>query len=395
VTRGLRLLFAIAAGAAVGNLYYAQPLLEVIAADLRVSHRATGLLVTATQIGYALGILLIVPLGDLRNRRRLVPVMMALSSVALVVCAVAPGVLTLAVALGVVGLTTVSGQILIPLAGDLSDDASRGRTVSVVVSGVITGILVSRTLSGFLADWLGWRAVFLFAAAVTVVLALLLRPAIPRLPPKTTGSYLALLRSVGHLVATERTLQVTMVFGATAMAIFTLFWTSLTFLLSGAPYHYPTSVIGLFGAVGLVGSMAAQGAGRLHDRGWSVPGTGLAWALALAAWLVAGLGRDQLVLIVVAVVVLDVGVQGQNLLSQSRLFAISAAARSRLNTAYVGGNFVGGALGSVAASLLWSAVGWSGVSVAGGLLALFGVVLWLTTRRTSLQPRARGEEVPA
>jgi predicted MFS family arabinose efflux permease len=394
VTRGLRLLFAIAAGAAVGNLYYVQPLLDVIGQDLGASHRAAGLLVTATQVGYALGILLIVPLGDLRDRRRLVTVMMALSAMALLVCGLAPDVVTLTVALGALGVTTVSGQILIPLAGDLSDDASRGRTVGVVVSGVITGILVSRTVSGFLADALGWRLVFFFAAVATLILAALLRPVIPRLRPKTSGSYLRLLRSVFSLVATERTLQVTMVFGATAMAIFTLFWTALTFLLSGAPYHYSPSVIGLFGVVGLVGSLAAQGAGRLHDRGWSVAGTGVAWGLAVLAWVVAGAGRDVLVLIVVAVVVLDVGVQGQNLLSQSRIFALSAEARSRLNTAFVCGNFVGGALGSVAASLLWSAAGWRAVSTAGALLALFGVVLWLGTRRSALRPQSVVEASP-
>jgi predicted MFS family arabinose efflux permease len=393
VTRGLRLLFAIAAGAAVGNLYYVQPLLDVIGQDLNASHRAAGLLVTATQVGYAVGILMIVPLGDLRDRRRLVTVMMTLSALALLVCGLAPGVVTLTVALAALGVTTVSGQILIPLAGDLSDDASRGRTVGVVVSGVITGILVSRTLSGLLADWLGWRLVFVFAAAATLVLATLLRPAIPRLPAKTSGAYLPLLRSVFSLVASERTLRVTMVFGATAMAIFTMFWTALTFLLSGAPYHYSPSVIGLFGIVGLVGSLAAQGAGRLHDRGWSVGATGAAWLLAVLAWVVAGVGRDVLVLIVVAVVVLDVGVQGQNLLSQSRIFTLSAEARSRLNTAFVCGNFVGGALGSVAATLLWSAAGWSAVSTAGAGLALFGVVLWLGTRRGALRPQ-QTVEVP-
>ncbi|HEX8488252.1 MAG TPA: MFS transporter [Propionibacteriaceae bacterium] len=380
------LLFAIAAGAAVGNLYYAQPLLDVIARDLQVSPGSAGVLVTTTQLGYALGILLIVPLGDLVNRRRLVPLMMSLSAVALVVCALAPSFATLAVALAVLGVSTVSGQILIPLAGDLAEEASRGRTVGVVVSGVITGILVSRVVSGFLAAWVGWRLVFAFAAVVIVVLAALLSRVIPRLPTKAHTPYGALIRSVFGLVARERTLQVTMIFGATAMAVFTLFWTALTFLLSGAPYHYSTSVIGLFGVAGLVGSVAAQGAGRLHDRGWSVAGTGVAWCLALVAWVVAGLGAEVLALIIVAVIVLDVGVQGQNLLSQSRLFALSAEARSRLNTAFVCGNFLGGAIGSLAASVLWSIAGWWGVSVAGAALSLFGVLLWLATRRHALQP---------
>jgi predicted MFS family arabinose efflux permease len=393
VTRGLTLLFALASGMAVGNLYYAQPLLEVIARDLHGSHGAAGLLVTASQIGYAVGIFLVVPLGDLRDRRGLIPLMMLLSSVALVGCALAPGMTTLTVALAVVGLTTVAGQILIPLAGDLSAEGSRGRTVGVVVSGVITGILVSRTLSGVIAAWAGWRVVFLLAAGGTLVLAVVLRRVIPRVPPKTSGSYRQLLQSVLQLVARERTLQVTMLFGATAMAMFTMFWTSLTFLLSGPPYHYGTSAIGLFGIAGLVGSAAAQGAGRLHDRGWSVVGTGVAWGLLVVAWVTAGLGRDVLVVVILAVLVLDVGVQGQNILAQSRIFALSAAARSRLNTAYVTGNFLGGAVGSVAASVLWSVAGWRGVCVAGAGLGLLGVALWLGTRRHVLQRSAPAELV--
>jgi predicted MFS family arabinose efflux permease len=391
VTRRLTLLFAIAGGLAVGNLYYAQPLLEVMARDLHVSHGAAGLLVTATQTGYALGIFLFVPLGDLLNRRRLVSLMMLLSAVALVGCAVAPSLLPLAIALGVVGLTTVAGQILTPLAGDLASEESRGRVVGVVVSGLITGILVSRTLSGLVAGWIGWRGVFVAAAGLSVLFSALLYRAIPDLPQKTTASYGQLLRSVFSLVARERTLQISMAFGATGFAMFTMFWTALTFLLSGAPYHFSPAVIGLFGIIGLVGSIAAQGAGRLYDRGWSVAGMGVAWSLLVVAWVLAGLGPHVLLLVILAVMVLDAGVQGQNILNQSRIFAVSAQARSRLNTAFITGNFVGGALGSVAASVLWSWAGWRGISVAGAALACFGLLLWIATRRGSLRPRPASE----
>ena len=384
ISRRLTLLFAVAGGAAVGNLYYAQPLLEVIAADLRSSHAAAGLLVTATQLGYAVGILLIVPLGDIRDRRRLVPAMMLLSALALLACAAAPGLTTLTLALAAVGVTTVAGQILTPLAGDLADDATRGRTVGIVVSGLITGILVSRVLSGALAGLLGWRAVFLLAAGVAVVLAAVLSRAIPRLPVRASIRYRPLIRSVLSLVVSERALRVSMVFGAIGFAMFTMFWTALTFLLSGPPYHYSTATIGLFGVAGLVGSLSAQGAGRVHDRGWSVPGTGLAWGLALVAWVVTGLGQHLLVLVVVGVVLLDVAVQGQNILNQSRIFALSASARSRVNTAFITGNFVGGALGSLAASVLWSLAGWPGVVLAGLALSSAGIGVWLVARREML-----------
>ena len=171
-----------------------------------------------------------------------------------------------------------------------------------------------------------------------------------------------------------------MLLGAMGFAVFTMFWTALTFLLSNAPYHYPTSAIGVFGVAGLVGAVAAQGAGRLHDRGRSVAGTGLAWLLVIVAWTIGWLGGHVLVVLVLAIVVLDIGVQGQNILNQSRVFQISAEARSRLNTAYIAGNFVGGALGSLSATLLWSAGGWTAVCAAGIGLSCLGVLLWLATR---------------
>jgi predicted MFS family arabinose efflux permease len=384
ISRGLTLLFAIAGGLAVGNLYYAQPLLEVIAADLHSDRAVAGFLVTATQLGYAVGIFLIVPLGDITDRRRLVPIMMLVSALALAGAAVSPTMGVLALALVAVGLTTVAGQILAPLAGDLADDASRGKTVGIVASGIITGILVSRTFSGIVAGIAGWRSIFAIAAVATIVAAALLYRSIPRLPPKETMSYLRLLRSLLHLVRTERTVWVTMILGAIGFAIFTMFWTALTFLLSGPPYDFSTIVIGLFGIAGLVGSLAAQGGGRLHDRGWSVPATGATWALMLVAWLVAGFGQNVIGLVIVAVLVLDAGVQGQNILNQSRVFTISREARSRLNTAYVTSNFIGGSIGSVGAALLWGLGGWTAVAAGGTALALAGLTVWFANRRGAL-----------
>ena len=190
---GFTLLFAVAGGAAVGNLYWAQPLLDFISRDLHASPASAGWLVTATQVGYAAGIVLIVPLGDVLARRRLVPVIMTCAAVALVGCALAPSFAVLLLAITVLGLTTVAGQILIPLAGDLTDDAHRGRVVGTVVSGLLTGILVSRTISGLVAGAAGWRAIFAAAAAVDILLAILLYRAIPPLPPKTRMAYQALI----------------------------------------------------------------------------------------------------------------------------------------------------------------------------------------------------------
>ncbi len=384
MTRRLTLLFAVAGGVAVGNLYWAQPLLDFIAQDLHASTASAGWLVTATQIGYATGIVLVVPLGDVLNRRRLIPVMMVCSTAALVACALAPSFGVLLAAITVLGLTTVAGQILTPLAGDLTDDAHRGRVVGTVVSGLLTGILVSRTISGLVAGAAGWRTIFAAAGAADVLLAILLYRAIPRLPPKTRMAYPALIASVGAAVRRERTVRWTLVLGATAFGVFTMFWTSLTFLLSAPPFSYPVSVIGLFGLAGLAGAITAQRAGRLHDRGWSLPATGAAYVLAIVAFVVAAFASRSVAGILVAIVLLDIAVQGANILNQSRILAISTEARSRLNTAFVTGNFIGGAIGSAAAAELWSIGRWTAVTIAGAALSFFGLTVWAIGRRGPL-----------
>ena len=373
-----------AGGVAVGNLYLAQPLLDLIAQDLGASTASAGWLVTATQLGYAAGILLIVPLGDVRNRRHLIPVMMICAAAALTVCAVAPSMGVLLIAICLVGVTTVAGQILAPLAGDLADVASRGRVVGIVVSGILTGILVSRTLSGLIADAAGWRVVFATAAVAGVVLAVLVYRAIPPLAPKTRIEYPALLASVGAVVRRERALRWTMVLGATTFATFTMFWTTLTFLLSAPPFSYDVSVIGLFGLFGLVGVIAAQRAGRLHDRGWSLPATGAAWSLALLAFVVAIFAGHSVAVLIVVIVLVDIAVQALNILNQTRVFAISQEARSRINTAFVTSNFIGGAIGSAAATLLWSVHGWTAVVTAEIALCFFGLGVWSVGRRSGL-----------
>ncbi|MFE5082835.1 MFS transporter [Streptomyces mirabilis] len=384
ISRGLTLLFAIAGGAAVANLYWAQPLLDFIARDLHASASLAGWLVTATQIGYAVGILLIVPLGDVMDRRRLIPLMMLIGAVALVGCALAPSIGVLLVAITALGVGTVSGQILAPLAGDLADDASRGRVVGTVASGILIGILISRTVSGLVASIAGWRAVFVVAAAAAVVFAVLLYRAIPSMEPKLRMPYPALIASVGRVVRQERMVRWTLVLGAIGFGVFTMFWTALTFLLSAPPFSYPVSVIGLFGLAGLAGAMAAQGAGRLHDRGWSLPATGAGWALALVAFGTAALAGHSVLVLVVAIVLLDIAVMGLTILNQTRLFAVSRQARSRLNTALVTSNFVGGAIGSAAASLLWQAGGWTAVTLTGAALACLALIVWAIGRRGPL-----------
>ncbi|GAB2747519.1 MFS transporter [Sinomonas soli] len=384
MTRGLTLLFALASGAAVGNLYWAQPLLETIASEFHTTTASAGWLVTATQIGYAVGILLIVPLGDVVDRRRLTAAMMLVSAAVLVACALAPSFPFLLVALCLLGVTTIAGQILTPLAGDLADDAHRGRVVGTVVAGILTGILASRAVSGLVAGIGGWRLVYGAAAVAMVLLAGLVWRALPPLEPKARVPYPKLIASVGAVVVRERAVRWTLILSTTGFAVFTLFWTSLTFLLAGPPFHYPVSVIGLFGLVGIAGAVTAQRAGRLHDRGWSLPATGVAWVLVLASFVIAAFSGSAVWMLVLVVFLLDIAIQGQNVLNQTRLLSLSHEGRSRLNTAYVTSNFIGGAVGSGAAALLWSAGGWTAVSLAGAALSLVALAAWALGRRGPL-----------
>ncbi|MEU1020922.1 MFS transporter [Streptomyces sp. NPDC005904] len=384
MTRSRTALFAVSGGVAVGNLYWAQPLLAPIAEDVHTTTAAAGTLVTTVQFGYAAGILLIVPLGDLLDRRRLIPVMLLGSAVTLTACALAPTFTLLAVALTLLGVTTVSGQLLTPLAGDLAGDGDRGSVVGTVTGGILAGVLLSRTLSGLIAGAAGWRAVCVLAALCALLLAVLLHRSIPPLPPRTRLRYPALLASVLTLVRRERAVRWTLALGAIAFSVLTLFWTALTFLLSGPPFAYPVTVVGAFGLAGLAGVLAVRHAGRLHDRGRSLPATGAAWALAVAAFVLAAFASRSVLLVIVTAVLLDAAVQTVNVLNQSRVLALAHTARSRVNTAMVTSNFIGGATGSAVSVFLWSAGGWTAVTIAGTALSCLGFTVWTAGRRGAL-----------
>jgi predicted MFS family arabinose efflux permease len=328
-----------------------------------------------------------VPLGDVLDRRRFVPVMLLTSAGALLLCALAPSIGVLLLALGVLGVTTISGQLLTPLAGDLAGDAHRGRVVGAVAAGALTVILASRTISGLVAGAAGWRTIFALAAVVAVLLAALLSRAIPPLAPRTRMPYPALIVSVGAAVMRERAARWTLVLAAIGFAVYSLVWTALTFLLSAPPFQYSVLVIGMFGLTGLSGALAVRHAGRLHDRGWSLPATGAAWLLALGAFVGAALAGRSVVVVVVVLVMIDVAFQGQALLNRVRLFAVSHEARSRLNTALGIGNFIGAAIGSTAATVLWPAGGWTAVTIAGAALCCCALTVWALGRRGPLVTR--------
>jgi predicted MFS family arabinose efflux permease len=384
VSRRLVLLLAVTCGAAVANLYYAQPLLHTLAQTFSVSDSTAGLLVTASQIGYAIGLAFLVPLGDLLERRRLIVAVLLVCAVGQGVAAAAPEFGVFALAVGVVGISSAVAQIIVPMSSSLAAEHERGRVVGTVMSGLLIGILSARTASGILAGLLGWRAVFVIAAGVMVVLAATLRWTLPKVPATESLPYRSLLRSVGRLVVQEPVLRQRMAVGAAVMGCFSALWTSIAFLLSGPPYNYGNTAIGLFGLAGIAGAAIAPVAGRLADRGKGKLATSAGLLILLASWGLLLLGGHSVVLLVAGIVALDLGAQGVHISNQHAIYALSTDARSRITTAYMLAYFAGAAAMSAAASILYGSDGWTGVCVLGAAVAAAGLLVWLVTERPSL-----------
>ena len=375
-------LFAICSGLAIGNLYWAQPLLVQITKGFGLSAASGGLLVTATQIGYALGILFLVPLGDFVRRKRLISIVMTLSVIALIACALSPSFIILSLSLFSMGIVTVSGQIILPLAGDLSKEEERGHIVGIVSSGITAGILFSRFVSGIIAGFWGWRSVYIIAAVLNLIMALVIIYVLPEIPRKNKlESYKGLIFSVFTTFKRHKTLvRILLHSGLIFGLVFNIFWTSLTFLLSAEPFNYNTFQIGLVSLAGLVAAVAGIGIGKLQDKGLSVPALGVFIILSLVTMIGGFLFSDSILAIVLIAAVFSIAVQGISVLSQARLFALSNEERSRLNTVFVVSNFLFGAVGSALASFLWAQGGWSYVMIGAILISLMALIVWISSR---------------
>lgn len=386
ISRRLVLLLAVACGAAVASLYYAQPLLHTLGSAFGVSDGTAGLLVTVTQVGYVIGLTLLVPIGDLRERRGLISATLVVTAAALAAAAAAPSIAVFAAAILVVGLTSVVAQVIVPMSSSLAAQPERGRVVGTVMSGLLIGILLARTVSGLIAAALGWRVVFVLAAIGMLALAATLRRALPKVAPTTELSYGALLRSVLVLVREEPVLRQRMILGALTFGCFSTLWTSLAFLLAGAPYNYGNAVIGLFGLAGVAGAAAASVVGRLADRGHGSAASTVSILVLLGSWAALAAGRSSVLVLIIGIAVLDLGAQGLHISNQSAIYALRPDARSRLTTAYMVSYFVGGAVLSAATSSLYAGDGWSGVCVLGAVTAALALATWAIS---SIRFRAR------
>ncbi|MEW6630549.1 MAG: MFS transporter [Pseudomonadota bacterium] len=380
------LIFAVACGLSVANVYFAHPLLDAIAHDFAIDPASVGIVVTVTQIGYALGLFFIVPLGDLFDRRKLVATQAMLSALALVVVGLSPSAAVLLASLAAVGLLAVVVQVLVAYAADLAPPAERGRAVGTVTSGVILGILLARFVSGLVADVAGWRSVYLVSAVLTLAMAAILWRVLPHheaARPHT--SYARLLGSVLRLFVEEPLLRVRAVLAMLIFASFNVLWAPLVLPLAAPPFSLSHTEIGLFGLAGVVGAIGARPAGMLADRGRGQLVTGFSLLLMAGAWLPIAFMGTSLWLLVLGIVMLDLAIQAVHVTNQSLIFARRPDARSRLVGGYMVFYSLGSALGSIASTMIYGTWGWTGVCLLGAGIGLAALAFWAVTVRVGRQ----------
>jgi predicted MFS family arabinose efflux permease len=371
LTKPLLWLMATTAGLGIANLYYNQPLLDQMRTELHITATTIGTIPTATQIGYALGMLFLVPLGDMLQRKRLVLLFTTLATLAAAAIANAPSFDTLVAASFLFGMATMTPQLLVPLAAQLAPPERKGKTVGFMVSGILLGILLARTFSGFVGAAYGWRTAFALAAALQAVMVVVLAFALPRTVPTYRGHYLGLLATVWHLMRDQPVLREAALFGAMLFGSFMVFWSNLIHLMETPAFALGPRAVGLYGLLGAAAALLCPWAGGITDRSSPRRVTGLMIAVAAASYGIFWLGRDSLAVIALGVLVMDIGVQLGHVTNQGRIFRLVPAAQSRLQTAYMFCYFVGGGIGSALGAWAWSHYGWAGVcGAAVGMLAV-------------------------
>jgi len=381
ISKWLVALFAIACGIIVANLYYAQPIVGLISQDIGLPKDSAGIIVTMTQLGYAFGLVFFVPLSDLIENKKLIIGILLIAIVGLIFTIITHNTILFLAATIMIGLGSVSAQVLVPLASHLVPDAQRGKMIGNVMSGLLLGIMLARPVSSFVSGVINWRSVFLLSTILIIVLLVVLYKKLPSRHPIQNEKYLFIIRSMGRMFMDEETLRRRALYQATLFGVFSLFWTVTPQWLQ-FQYHLTQQEIALFAFVGVSGAFAAPIAGRLADRGWTNRLTGMAFCLASISFLIPHLYSKNtmisLLLLCLSAVILDFSVSGNLVLGQRKIYGLGDEKRGRMNGIFMAVFFIGGAIGSSAGGYIYVHYGWSGASFVGICLPILGLLYFLT-----------------
>lgn len=372
----LIVLMSVATGLAVASNYYAQPLLDTIANAFSLSVNQAGFIVTTAQLGYAAGLLLLVPLGDMFERRGLIVFMTLLAAGGMLITATSQSLWMMILGTALTGLFSVVAQILVPFAATLAAPEKRGKVVGTIMSGLLLGILLARTVAGLLASLGGWRTVYWVASVLMALMAIALWRGLPQVKQDSHLNYPQLLSSIFSLFIKNSLLRTRALLGCLTFANFSILWTSMAFLLASPPFNYSEGVIGLFGLAGAAGALGARPAGGLVDKGKGHHTTTIGLLLLLLSWVAIAFGQFSAIALIIGILVLDLTVQGVHITNQSLIYRMMPEARNRLTAGYMTSYFIGGAAGSLISASAYQHAGWNGVCIAGASIALLNLVVW-------------------
>ncbi|MCR8559379.1 MFS transporter [Mucilaginibacter sp. BJC16-A38] len=367
-------IMTVATGLVVANLYYNQPLLEDIARTFHTSRAKAGQVSILTQMGYATGMFFLAPLADMVKRKRLMVILFAFIVLSLLITALSPSVNILIFASFFLGAASMIPQLLVPMAAHLAKPSERGKKIGVIMSGLLIGILLSRTFSGYIGEYLGWRAVYYIAAGIMLLMWLMIGIFLPEVEPDYKGTYKSLMTSLIHLVKEEPKLRLAALRGALCFACFSAFWTTIVFLLK-QNFNMGSSVAGEFGLVGAFGAIAAGLMGRLSDKMDAYKLSGFTLLLILISFIIFIFSAHSIAGLIIGVIVLDMGVQATHISNQSIIFALKPEARNRINTIYMVTYFLGGSLGTFIATQLWKSYQWNGVCITGMAISVITLII--------------------
>ena len=370
---------AIATGLIVANLYYCQPLVILIAKEFFIPEEQAATITYLTQAGYAIGMFIMVPLGDKLERKKQIQYTTFAAIIALIIAATSRSFLMLQIASFLIGAFSIVPQLILPLAASLASPEQRGKVIGTIMSGLLVGILISRTVSGFVGLWIGWRGMFWIAAFLCLLIMLVIQKKFPVNRPNFKGTHTQLFNSMFTLIKEQKMLREATLINAVSFAQFGAFWTTMVLLLSEAPFNYNSATIGLFGIVGASGALAAPLVGKLGDKGNPRKVIGYGCVLLLLSFIVFYFSAESLVGILIGIVFIDVGLQAIHISNQTRIYALLPEARNRMNTIFMSFSFLGTALGSAFGIWLWNYGRWEAFSIGGMLLALISIIIYLLT----------------